>query len=54
VHGLSATPYQRDFLRQLAPNAGLIAAAEAYRILLPEIAEILASATQPPRAAPIA
>ncbi|MBX3188077.1 MAG: protein kinase [Labilithrix sp.] len=48
VHGLSGTPYQKDFLRQLAPNAGLIAAAESYGILLAEISRILASTTAPP------
>ena len=41
VHGLSGTPYAREFLR-LTPNAGLIAAAVTYGILLPEIAEIIA------------
>ena len=42
VHGLSGTPYAKEFLRHLAPNAGLIAAAEAYGLLPPEISEILA------------
>jgi len=41
VHGLSGTPYARDFLTHLAPNAGLIAAAEAYGVLPGEIAAIL-------------
>jgi hypothetical protein len=42
VHGLSGTPYAKDFLRHLASNAGLIAAAESYAILPGEIADILA------------
>jgi tetratricopeptide (TPR) repeat protein len=42
VHGLSGTPYARDFLRHLAPNAGLIAAAAAYGILPAEISELVA------------
>jgi tetratricopeptide (TPR) repeat protein len=41
VHGLSGTPYAKEFLRHLAPNAGLIAAAETYGLLPPEIADIL-------------
>ncbi|MDB4940792.1 MAG: Serine/threonine protein kinase [Labilithrix sp.] len=43
VHGLSGTPYARDFLRHLAPNAGLTAAAEGYGLLPAEIAAIVAS-----------
>ena len=43
VHGLSGTPYAADFLRHLAPNAGLTAAAEAYGILPAEIAAIIAN-----------
>ncbi len=42
VHGLSGTPYARDFLRHLAPNAGLIAAAARYEILPAEIADLVA------------
>ena len=42
VHGLSGTPYAGDFLRHLAPNAGLIAAAAAYGLLPAELAEIVA------------
>jgi eukaryotic-like serine/threonine-protein kinase len=30
VRGLAGTPYARTFLTQLAPNSGLLAAAEAY------------------------
>jgi eukaryotic-like serine/threonine-protein kinase len=41
VQGLAGTPYGRDFITQLAPNAGLIAAAEAYGLLPPEIASML-------------
>ena len=44
VHGLSGTPYAKDFLTDLAPNAGLITAAQKYEILPAEIAEILARA----------
>ena len=43
VHGLAGTPYARDFLVNLVPNAGLIAAAEAYNIVPTEIQDILAS-----------
>ena len=42
VHGLSGTPYARDFLRHLAPNAGLIAAAAAYGLLPAELSQIVA------------
>ena len=42
VHGLSGTPYAKEFLRHLAPNAGLIAAAEAYGLLPAEIVATLA------------
>lgn len=41
VHGLSGTPYARDFLTHLAPNAGLLAAAEAYGIVPEPLLEIL-------------
>jgi tetratricopeptide (TPR) repeat protein len=44
VHGLSGTPYAKEFLRHLAPNAGLIGAAERYDLLPGEIADILARA----------
>ena len=43
VHGLSGTPYAKEFLRHLAPNAGLIAAAETYGLLPAELAAILAA-----------
>ena len=33
VQGLAGTPYARGFLTQLAPNAGLLAAAEAYGLV---------------------
>ncbi len=42
VRGLSGTPYARDFLVNLVPNAGLISAAEAYGLVPPEIEEIMA------------
>ena len=35
MHGLAGTPYARAFLTQLAPNAGLLAAAEAYGLVPP-------------------
>ena len=41
VHGLSGTPYARDFLTQLPPNAGLLAAAEAYGLMPKELAAVL-------------
>jgi eukaryotic-like serine/threonine-protein kinase len=40
VQGLAGTPYGKDFLT-LAPNAGLLAAAEAYSLLPIEIAALL-------------
>jgi hypothetical protein len=41
VQGLAGTPYAKDFLTQLVANAGLLAAAEAYGLLPPEIAAML-------------
>jgi eukaryotic-like serine/threonine-protein kinase len=41
VQGLAGTPYAKDFLTHLTPNAGLLAAAEAYDLLPPEIAAML-------------
>jgi tetratricopeptide (TPR) repeat protein len=41
VHGLAGTPYARGFLTQLAPNAGLLAAAETYGFVPREIAAVL-------------
>ncbi len=41
VQGLAGTPYGKDFLTQLAPNAGLLAAAEAYDLVPCEIAAVL-------------
>ena len=43
IQGLASTPYARDFLTQLPPNAGLLAAAEAYGVVPPEIASVLLS-----------
>jgi tetratricopeptide (TPR) repeat protein len=43
LKGLAGTPYGRGFLTQLPPNAGLIAAAEAYGVVPAEIADVLAS-----------
>jgi hypothetical protein len=39
--GLTGTPYARAFLTQLAPNAGLLAAAEAYDLVPPEVTAAL-------------
>jgi hypothetical protein len=44
VHGLSGTPYAKDFLTHVAANAGFIAAAQAYEVLPIEIATMLAEA----------
>ncbi len=41
LEGLSRTPYKRAFLTELAPNAGLIAAAEAYGLVPEAIAKVL-------------
>jgi serine/threonine protein kinase/tetratricopeptide (TPR) repeat protein len=43
LKGLAGTPYARAFLTQLTPNAGLLAAAEAYGILPTEVTAVLAS-----------
>jgi hypothetical protein len=48
LRGLSATPYAHAFLTQLAPNAGLLAAAEGYRLLPDEIAHALATGLDSP------
>jgi hypothetical protein len=37
LRGLAGTPYAKGFLTQLAPNAGLLAAAEGYELVPPEI-----------------
>jgi tetratricopeptide (TPR) repeat protein len=42
VRGLAGTRYARDFLRHLAPNAGLLARASEYGLLPAEIAAIVA------------
>ena len=41
VQGLAGTPYGKDFLTHLAPNAGLLTAAEAYGLLPAEISALL-------------
>ncbi len=41
LKGLAGTPYARGFLTQLSPNAGLLAAAEAYGVIPSEIADVL-------------
>jgi TPR repeat protein len=43
LRGLAGTPYGRDFLTQLPANAGLLAAAEAYGSVPPQIAAVLAA-----------
>lgn len=52
--GLSATPYPRAFLTQLAPNVGLLAAAEAYGLVPDEVNAVVTgdvppTQPQPPR-----
>jgi len=47
VKGLAGTPYARTFLTQLAPNAGLIAAAEAYGLLPADLAAAMAADSPP-------
>jgi eukaryotic-like serine/threonine-protein kinase len=42
VRGLASTPYARAFLTQLAPNSGLLSAAEAYGLVPTEVNEVLA------------
>jgi hypothetical protein len=37
LRGLAGTPYARGFTTELAPNAGLLSAAEAYGLVPPEI-----------------
>jgi len=41
VLGLAGTPYARDFLTELAPNAGLLAAAEGYQLIPLEIRAVM-------------
>jgi tetratricopeptide (TPR) repeat protein len=43
TRGLKGTPYARTFLTQLAPNAGLLAAAEAYGLVPQELTLVLSS-----------
>jgi tetratricopeptide (TPR) repeat protein len=45
VKGLAGTPYASAFLTELAPNAGLLAAAEAYGLVSDEVHAVLAGAT---------
>ncbi|HEY5145834.1 MAG TPA: serine/threonine-protein kinase PknK, partial [Polyangiaceae bacterium] len=42
TRGLGGTPYARTFLTELAPNAGLLAAAEAYGLVPEEITRAIA------------
>jgi hypothetical protein len=41
VHGLTGTPYGRGFLTELAPNAGLLAAATTYGLVPPELTALV-------------
>jgi hypothetical protein len=41
LQGLAATPYAKDFLTQLDPNSGLLAAAERYDLMPEEIKGVL-------------
>jgi eukaryotic-like serine/threonine-protein kinase len=43
MKGLAGTPYARAFLTLLAPNAGLLAAAEAYGLVPDELTSVLAA-----------
>ncbi len=42
LKGLAGTPYPRAFLTHLAPNAGLLSAAEAYGLIPDEVTVALA------------
>ncbi len=42
--GLAGTPHAKQFLTALAPNFGLLAAAEAYNVVPPELAAIMEDA----------
>jgi hypothetical protein len=42
MRGLKGTPYARTFLTLLAPNSGLLAAAEAYGLVPAELSALLA------------
>jgi eukaryotic-like serine/threonine-protein kinase len=44
LKGLAGTPYGRAFLTQLAPNAGLLAAAEAYSFVPDDVTAVLGDA----------
>ncbi len=41
VHGLSGTPYAKDFLTVVGANAALLTAANGYRLVPPELDEIV-------------
>jgi hypothetical protein len=43
MRGLAGTPYARAFLQALAPNAGLLAAGEAYGLVPAELSSIVAA-----------
>ncbi|HEY8078632.1 MAG TPA: serine/threonine-protein kinase PknK, partial [Labilithrix sp.] len=48
VHGLAGTGYAKEFLTQVASNAGLLSAAEGYAIVPTEIHEVLRRSGLPP------
>ena len=52
LKGLAGTPYARAFLTQLAPNAGLLAAAEAYGLVPDEITAALATEVEATSSSP--
>jgi serine/threonine protein kinase/tetratricopeptide (TPR) repeat protein len=47
MRGLAGTPYARTFLTELAPNAGLLSAAEAYGLVPDEITAVIAEEPRP-------
>ncbi len=52
MRGLAGTAYARMFLTQLAPNSGLLGAAEAYGLLPDEVAAAMANDTGAPSSEP--
>ena len=53
MRGLAGTPYARTFLTELAPNAGLLAAAEAYGLVPDAINAVIAEEAEAVAAPPI-
>ncbi len=50
VHGLAGTPYAADFLRELEPNSGLLAAAKRYDLMPEELRVVLGPRSERGRA----